>query len=292
MTELVIPEVAPQPTPLAMPATSPNGIQYQLVLLTPQVAKHWLDNHNGHNRALREGAAEAYAADIIAGKWVETGDTIKVAPDGTVVDGQHRLAAIVKANTPLTMMLVSNVPIAAQDNIDNGIRRTFPDILKLRKERHYNLLAAAIKRVWCWENGYRGKSSRWARVTVTQLLDALDEFPTVRDSVDVAAGVKRGAEIRGSVVALCHWLFNQIEPEDCEFFFARLRDGANLHVEHPIYVLRRTLADHKTAKSIVNEHVNTAWVIKAWNAYRAGRDIKLLRFSHGGANPEKFPEPE
>ena len=32
-------------------------------------------------------------------------------------------------------------------------------------------------------------------------------------------------------------------------------------------------------------------VIKAWNAYRNGDELRLLRFKPGGANPEKFPMP-
>jgi hypothetical protein len=31
--------------------------------------------------------------------------------------------------------------------------------------------------------------------------------------------------------------------------------------------------------------------IKAWNAYRSGETIELLRWSPGGAKPERFPEP-
>jgi len=34
-----------------------------------------------------------------------------------------------------------------------------------------------------------------------------------------------------------------------------------------------------------------ALVLKAWNAYRSGETIQLLRFKVGGAHPEKFPEP-
>lgn len=31
-------------------------------------------------------------------------------------------------------------------------------------------------------------------------------------------------------------------------------------------------------------------MIKAWNAYREGRSVGLIRFKSGGAKPEAFPE--
>jgi hypothetical protein len=35
----------------------------------------------------------------------------------------------------------------------------------------------------------------------------------------------------------------------------------------------------------------SALFIKAWNAYREGREVSLLKWNPGGARPEEFPVP-
>ena len=48
----------------------------------------------------------------------------------------------------------------------------------------------------------------------------------------------------------------------------------------------------KTVRGQRSETYLTAILIKAWNAYRSGEEVGVLRFRPGGAHPEKFPEPE
>lgn len=269
-----------------------NEATYEVMEITPEMATEWLGAHNTHNRNMRYRVVRAYAADMAAGNWHETGDSIKRAADGTILDGQHRLAAIVAAEVPVRMLVVGNLPMRAQEVVDAGAKRMFSDVLQLRGEKHYNLLAAIIRRVWAWENGMKGGLVRGlANATVAQLSETLEKHPDLRFSAEVAATVKRGSPIPGSIVGMCHWLFVHIDEEDAEYFFARLTDGVSLDADNPIYVLRRAVAEGQTAKSRLSEMVLTAYVIKAWNAYRDGAPLGLLRFRPGGAKPEKFPEP-
>lgn len=266
-------------------------IRYDITAITPAMAKEMLTKYNGHNRNLRDRSVDAYAADMLAGAWRETGDSIKRAEDGTIIDGQHRLAAIVKANMTIEMLVVSGLPMEVQENIDAQTKRTFGDVLKLRGETNWIALAAICRRVCLWEMGLRRSNGTATATTTRQLLDALDRHPDLRASATVAIKVRAGLPIPGSVIGLCHWLFNSIDVFDCAAFFDRLHDGANLSTDNPIYVLRRTYADQQTAKSRLTDDTVSAYMIKAWNAYRDGKPIGMLRFRPGGANPEAFPEP-
>ena len=64
----------------------------QLVEITPELAHEWL-GFNTHNRNIRQRIVTAYAADMTGGDWQWNGESIKFAEDGTLLDGQHRLAA-------------------------------------------------------------------------------------------------------------------------------------------------------------------------------------------------------
>lgn len=263
---------------------------YEALDIDPDLAREML-GHNTHNRNLRYRTVGAYAADMAAGKWRDNGETIKIAVDGTVIDGQHRLSAIIESETKQRMLVVRNLPMQVQETVDAGIKRTFGDVLKLRGETDTMNLAAACRRAVMWESGERARGGSFV-ATTAQMLEVLGRHSSLRYSITVSASVRRHLPIQGSVLSLCHWLFSQIDNEDCDAFFERLKDGAGLEPQHPVAVLRRTVIDNMTAKSRITEAVMTAYVIKAWNAYRDGRDISFLRFRPGGANPDVFPEPQ
>lgn len=268
--------------------------------IDPDLARELLVS-NTRNRNLRHRVVASYAADMAAGAWRENGESIKIAADGTIVDGQHRLHAIIESDTKQRMLVVTGLPMDAQDTVDGGAKRSFADVLKLRGEPRYVSVAAIARRVEAWVRGHRTTKGNYVPTT-TQLLAALEEFPDIRLAAEVADGVRTHIPIPASALGLCHWLFMRIQAadadersqlhEDVTNFFDRLRDGADLAANHPIAVLRRTAIENMTSKSRLNEVVMTAYVIKAWNAYRDGRTMSLLRFRVGGATPESFPEPK
>ena len=278
-----------------VPGASVNGPSYEVIEVTPALAKEWLQR-NTHNRNLRQRVAAGYAADMLAGAWVEDGQSIKFAADGTLLDGQHRLAAIAQSGVTLPMLVVTGLPSTAQDTMDTGAKRSLGDALKLRGEANYVALAAALMRVYQWQGGARrsiGRGNGDVRPTHRQLLDALEEHPEIRRSAEMAVRVRNALPIPAGCISLCHWLFNQIDSSDCAFFFARLIDGAGLATDDAVYALRRTAEINARDKAwTLNEGYVVALVIKAWNAYREGRAVHLLKFKAGGANPEQFPEPK
>jgi hypothetical protein len=272
---------------------NPDSPRYELVDITPALAKEWLDR-NSHNRNIRERVVNGYAADMLAGNWVEDGQSIKFSADGVLLDGQHRLSAIVQSGMTVHMLVVTNLAASTQDTMDTGAKRSLADVLKLHGEEHYVTLAAALLRVHVWKQGARKniKQSGNARPTHRQLLSVLDGHPELRRSVQIGSRVRDSVRISGGTVALCHWLFNRIDQGDCAFFFARIADGAGLVPGDPVYALRRAIDNLAKASGRPDEAFVTALVIKAWNFYRAGQDIQLLAYRPGGAHPEPYPEPK
>lgn len=271
--------------------TTQNYPTYEVEDIDPVRAEEIL-SRNTHNRTVRGRVVRAYAEDMRNGAWQENGESIKLAVDGTVVDGQHRLHAIVESETKHRVLVVRGLPMETQETVDGGAKRKFSDVLKLREEPRYVALASVTRRCLLWDQGYRGRESHRTPPTVAQMLAFIEAHPEVRRSTEVAASVSAHAPLSASIVGLCHWLFEDLDFEDAEFFFGRIKDGVGLTERDPVYVLRRTLANARTDRSRLLENQATAFVIKAWNAYREGRQIQFLAFRPGGANPEKFPEPK
>jgi hypothetical protein len=276
--------------PIVIGATA-GGPSYEIVDVTPGLAKEWLD-HNTHNRNIREQVVDGYAVDMAAGHWPENGQSIKFSVTGVLLDGQHRLAAIVKSGVTLRMLVVRNLPDETQMTMDTGAKRTFADVLRLNGESYVVPLAAVCLRVYQWKQGVRKSLKGGTRPTHIQLLTILEDHPELRRSVEVGKRVTVTGALSAGTASLCHWLFNRINTSDCAFFYARLYDGAGLPQGDPIYALRRALDNLAKGAGRPDEAHVTALVIKAWNLYRAGSEINVLLFKAGGANPEQYPEPK
>jgi hypothetical protein len=277
-----------------VPATPDDNGEpiYELMDITPDLARKWLTENNTHNRNVRPRIVSGYAADMLAGNWVQDGQSIKFSREEVLLDGQHRLTAIAESGVTIRMLVVRNLPGDAQEVMDTGAKRTLGDVLKLRGEKNYVAIASVLMRAVLWQDGARRTIRSTNRPTHRQLLMFLEQHPEIRRSAEIGSRVRNVMRISPGTAGLCHWLFNRIDGSDCAFFFARLTDGAGLVPGDPIYALRRSVENTARDKGRRPEEYVTALVIKAWNAYRDGQELKLIAYRPGGAAPEDYPEPK
>lgn len=270
-----------------------NHTDIKVTRVTPSLAEAWLAK-NTHNRNLREGHVKGLAHDMSTGAWTFNGEAIKFAPDGTLLDGQHRLAAIAMSGATIEMLVINNVAPEYQHTMDTGSKRTPGDMLRLRGEKNYNILAAGIRACIIWESGARSFTGRGgsATTTNTQILRYLESHPEMRTYAERFQALRHNVPMPASVGFLAHKLFYEIDPVDAENFFNRLASDEGHYAGEPIYALRKALlVPRDQAKVSYTPTWKLAVTIKAWNRYRAGEEIQVLRYTPGGASPEKFPEP-
>ena len=91
----------------------------RMAVITPEQASEWLEQ-NTHNRKLRTHQVAAMVRDIQAGNWKWNGDSIKFAKDGTLLDGQHRLHAIVESGQPIEMLVIEGLDKDTQATMDTA----------------------------------------------------------------------------------------------------------------------------------------------------------------------------
>lgn len=270
---------------------TPPAIRARVVTITPKQAGALIEHKNNRNRTVVQSRVEQYAADMRRGDWRVNGEAIKVSIDGEVLDGQHRLLAILEADTPIETLLITGLPAEAQESMDQGKARTFGDVLKLRGEKDYYVLAAAVRIVATYErDGIPYSAGYSAAPSNHQLARTLKRNPEIRDSC-VFANKRRRGWINVSLVAALHFLFSSVNPNDADDFFTRLASGENLDASSPIYVLReRLIAEHySTDDRRLHFRSKAAFVVKAWNAYQDGTPLIRLVWNPGGAHPEAFP---
>jgi hypothetical protein len=81
-------------------------------IITPESAAGYLAK-NDRNRRQKETTLDAYARDMLAGKWRLTHQGIAFDDKGNLIDGQHRLGAVLRAKVPVEMLVMRGFPSKA-----------------------------------------------------------------------------------------------------------------------------------------------------------------------------------
>lgn len=101
--------------------------------LTPELAEQLL-KRNPHNRTMQPNWVTMLARQMSAGRWQENGETIIVGKSGNLLDGQHRLQAVIQSGVSIMAIIVFGVDddeAMVMASINQCKVRTVTDILKL-----------------------------------------------------------------------------------------------------------------------------------------------------------------
>lgn len=97
-------------------------------VVTPALAKQWLEK-NTNNRNVNFAKVKKMAKDMREGHWDTTHQGIAIATDGTLVDGQHRLMAVVESGVTVRMNVTFNAP--KSQHIDSGNSRSMANRVQM-----------------------------------------------------------------------------------------------------------------------------------------------------------------
>lgn len=157
--------------------------------ITPKMAEQYLLS-NTRNRSLKKQLISQYARDMQMGKWRLTHQGLAFNCDGTLLDGQHRLRAIVESGATVQMLVTRGVESQAQLVMDDHAKRSAGDALTLlRGERVSENQVAIVRAAVELSVKYRAD-----RATKTELNDLVDQF---RNPLDFAAEFLVGNRVRG-----------------------------------------------------------------------------------------------
>ncbi len=265
-----------------------TNIRAAIEVITPDIALEILGNHE-NNRNLRPRFVTSYARDMAAGNWTLNGESIKIDVNGNLIDGQHRLNAVIQAGVSVQMMVIRGLASETQTTVDLGLRRNGSDMLSMKGEKHAAIMSAALRRLVLREQGYNMIRSAQAP-TMAECLNFLDANPRVRRSCQVAVEAHCDRILPPSATATVHFLTDKISPEQALWFFARLGDEDVPH-GHPIRVMRAKVISARLSGHRPNTDECVAYLIHAWNLYRKGRTVQILRPVSGPLSNTNFPTP-
>lgn len=251
--------------------------------ITPARAEQLLAA-NTTNRPLSRPTVRAFAEAMRRGEWLVTHQGIAFDTNGVLVDGQHRLAAIIEADCPVELTVFTDVAEDTFDVLDIGKRRTAADVLAIEGEKNSTMLAAMVRTVWLYHNR---PDANWsggnAAVSNHQIVQTLDQHPKLRDFLGLGEQIASATGMIKSAAGAAAYLVEQATKRaDLTPWYEGIIDGAGLQKGDPRLLFRRVMfnmtrkqAGQPMRRRDTREHL--ALYIKAFNAWHTGEPLPQLR---------------
>lgn len=249
--------------------------------ISPQMAEELLATTD-HNRNVSHARVLTLANLMRSARWQMNGETVIVSQSGKLLDGQHRMFAIIEYGSPVQMLIATGAPDDSFETIDTGRARTAADIAGMQGVANPKIMAAAAGMIW----------RLFYRTTINEpcspqtVLDVIERFPALTKWCVYVANTKgaRGILPGGSLLAaLCYLEDIAKKPRLAERFFEGISKGADLTEGSPILALRNRVMNLRASGGIVN--ATTVWspIARVLSALEAGEKVQKLaiEMSHG-----------
>jgi hypothetical protein len=248
-----------------------NGTFTEVVTITPEIAERLLERNEG-NRNINEAQVAAIAKDISSGFWQLNGETIIVSRDGFLNDGQNRLTAVIRAGEPIQSAMVFGVSRESRMSVDMGRQRRASDFMKMNGVCDSFRMSALVTLHSLYKMGCYGRNPSTHGKGVLTKQDILAAYEARKKQFDAAHDIFAHKSVKGmgpSSIGTAYMIIKELNTGDCEVFFDRLMDGANLSRNSPILALRNKLLNQS---SRLFSHERLELILRTWNAWRDGRD--------------------
>jgi hypothetical protein len=264
-------------------------LEFKKELVTPSRAKELLEA-NINNRRVKVDVLNRYAQDILAGRWKEdTGEVIKVSKSGIILDGQHRLYAIVKANSPIFLHIAYGIDDTVSDVLDTGSGRNASDVFKLNGIVNDSVIPGIIQNYNRIKTEHFGNGSKGYMLTNAQILNKYYENDALWQEVFRKSQCWYNAFAKilsRSVIGGFYCRFREIDPELAEQFMEELCTGINVSND-TIRLLKNKLIQDKISNKKLSSTLKTIFIIKTWNCFIQGTELKRLSFDYEN---ESYPK--
>lgn len=263
----------------------------QVFDVTPEMAQHWLKQCNVINfRSINKVRVSRYADEMSRNCWDENGVPIIFNGEQQLLDGQHRLAAVVKSGRTVRMLVVTGVKSGCK-TIDRGMGRTIGQWCKSEGIANGNAVASITRMV-----GLHDKN-KWSSVNYKDGWGDSEIFEYIEENNESLVECARMASNAKSIIAksilgaILHVGCNRGNPyeyQEAVWFVHKLKTGESLQGTDPVFHLRNRLisATHKSGCSAL---MKRALATLAWNKTIQGEATKVLKICMTGPDSISMP---
>lgn len=211
--------------------TNGESFSTEVIDVGPPIAKEWLELNHERNRTVSWPRVKTISRDMKAGAWKLTHQAICFGGDGKLIDGQHRLYAVVDADVTVPMLVVRS-SLSFDDPIDRGAGRSIAFLMGTTSN-----VAAGLNTLRMLEYGLKGRTQTGTTVAETKSVLARHREP-------IEALNLLHTRLRGGVSAALVWAW-PVDPRTIEQFSREIILGEMLKRGDPAYSLREWLSRNK-----------------------------------------------
>jgi hypothetical protein len=224
---------------------------------------------NYKQRAISKAAVERFAAEMRAGNWTVTGQGLSFDCDGHLLDGQHRLQAVVKSGVAVDMLVMWDLPSQRQvngrsvrtiDAIDSGRPRSLANQLQITGFKYTQTLAPALTSIIAVSLSHHSRSTPLPlgaffkrpiargivmevnRLYSNQIYKTIDLLQISGTSRGKQRGFNKGSLVGPLTLMRC------TQSNYADDFIKHLRDRTNLKSGSPIIALMDVLEANSIAR--------------------------------------------
>jgi hypothetical protein len=256
--------------------------------VTPEIADKWLKQGPNFNRGIGPQVVFRYSSAMREERWFFTGESVifdSGEPGADVLlDGWHRLSAIVESGKGQWMVVVRGVPRGAFHYIDHGKGRVFRDTLHVLSVPNASFLASATS--------YLTGFLKDGRFTTNGLQDH-ERWGTYETHggrlAELQEQYNKRLPLKGvpaPLLTAAHFVLRQKDADEADSFMEELVLGDDLEADHPLTQLRQIIRKFAVMdKKPSNLPTKLgAGIVKAWNLVR--KNEKVSKFTLPSTTPQ------
>jgi hypothetical protein len=260
----------------------------------PTLAKSYIESNYGKQRNLSESHVVHLAQQMKAGQWECNGEPIIFDENNNLIDGQHRLNAIIRSGVEIDTLVVSGVKQSAFVTINSGKSRSNSDVFSIKGTANYNNIATCVNGVMNYRRALKVTKSvtdgetKWTQIGGSlnasvrpSKIDMVKEYERHADkyqqSIHLAAKSKKIMQMGPLAIVAAMGLIDGSHQDFVEPFFIMLANGIFPHENHPAYKLKYRFEQNKSSRLKLSSNMLLLLTAKAWNLYALEKECKVLR---------------
>lgn len=241
--------------------------------VTPGLANVILGS-NPNNRRIRPAKLWQFVVDMRTGNWAFNGEPVIIAKTGELNDGQHRLSAIIDANTSIPLLFVFGIDRDARLTIDQGAARSAADYLGMEGVENATAVASIARLVIAFERSGEKSLSDSNKVTNAEVRARAERDEKLHASAHFTAQHSKLTKnfAAPAIIGFCHYVLTSESATDAAIYMTQICTGEGLKKTDPAFVVRDRLLNLGR-----NREQKIEVILRGWNAYRSGRPTKLVK---------------
>lgn len=264
------------------PKAAKSKISHESVMVDPPLAKHWLAKLSEHQRRPSSWHVRHLVRIMRDGKWLPSNDAICFDTGGYMINGQHRLLAIIE--TGMTLLFDVRRGLPPESFLIMDVQKVRLVTAYMPEKCRYVLNGAAkMLIVWLKDDFPFGSM---VKPTSPEIMDIVESNPKLVESAELiySYGVRLSCLCGAGFQAFLHWYFITQENQHrdkADAFFNDIATGGGLNNGHPGLALRNRLLV-SSAKLLTRD--KQAYMLKALKAYLRGESLTKMSWKR-----QQFP---